>query len=51
VLLVSHDPTAVALCDRALLLEDGRIAAEGTPAEVIAAYMENSTRPATALEG
>jgi ABC-type polysaccharide/polyol phosphate transport system ATPase subunit len=51
VLLVSHDPTAVALCDRALLLEDGRIAAEGTPAEIISAYMESSTHPAASPAG
>lgn len=50
VLLVSHDPVAVALCDRALLLEDGRIAAGGTPAQIIAAYMESSTHPASNLE-
>jgi ABC-type polysaccharide/polyol phosphate transport system ATPase subunit len=51
VLLVSHDPVAVALCDRGLLLEDGRIAAAGTPADIIAAYMEDSTHPAANLEG
>jgi ABC-type polysaccharide/polyol phosphate transport system ATPase subunit len=44
--LVSHDPSAVSLCDRALLIEGGTIAARGTPAEIVAAYMRDSTRPA-----
>jgi len=51
VLLVSHDRMAVSLCDRALLLEDGRVAASGTPADIFAAYLESSTRPAASSEG
>jgi ABC-type polysaccharide/polyol phosphate transport system ATPase subunit len=39
VLLVTHDPKPVlGFCDRALLLDGGRIAAEGPGAEVFAAY-------------
>ena len=38
-LLISHDLTAVErLCDRAVLLEAGAIAATGTPADVVASY-------------
>jgi len=39
IVLVSHDLGAVArLCDRAIWLEEGRIAAEGAPHDVINAY-------------
>ncbi len=48
VLLVSHDPRAVSLCDRALLLESGRVAATGTPTEIYAAYMRDAAHPAQA---
>jgi hypothetical protein len=38
-LYVSHDPVSVArLCQRALLLVDGRIEADGSPADVISDY-------------
>lgn len=37
--LVSHDAATIAeLCDRCLWIEDGLVAAEGPPAEVLAAY-------------
>jgi lipopolysaccharide transport system ATP-binding protein len=37
--LVSHDAATIAeLCDRCLWIEDGLVAAEGRPAEVLAAY-------------
>ncbi len=43
VLLVSHDPsTVIQFCPRALLLDDGRIAFEGTGAEVVAEYGRRS---------
>jgi ABC-type polysaccharide/polyol phosphate transport system ATPase subunit len=42
VVLVSHDERAVSLCERALLLEGGRIAAAGTPEEIYAAYIQES---------
>jgi len=36
---VSHDPSAVErVCDRALLLEDGRVADDGSTADVLATY-------------
>jgi len=39
-MLVSHDLGAIRdLCSRAILLEHGRIAADGPPAEVVAAYL------------
>ncbi len=39
-LLVSHDPRTVAMfCERALLLEGGRIVASGPAGEVAAEYM------------
>ena len=38
-LFISHDLTAVErLCDRAVLLENGTVAAAGSPADVVAAY-------------
>lgn len=48
VVLVSHDERAVALCDRALLLDGGQVAAVGTPAEIFEAYLQDSTHPAAA---
>src|SRR5262249_2947814 len=39
ILVVSHDPSAVkTLCDRALLLHDGRIAEDGAPVGVLERY-------------
>jgi ABC-type polysaccharide/polyol phosphate transport system ATPase subunit len=49
--LVSHDERAVALCDRALLLDGGRVVAAGTPAEIFEAYLQDSTHPAAAAGG
>ena len=46
VVLVSHDERAVSLCDRALLLDGGLVAATGTPAQIFEAYMRESTHPA-----
>lgn len=41
-LLVSHDLNSIqSLCTRALWLEDGLVAAEGTPADVIMAYKQH----------
>jgi ABC-type polysaccharide/polyol phosphate transport system ATPase subunit len=41
---VSHDlRTVESLCDRAMLLDHGRIAAEGKPDEVVATYRERVT--------
>lgn len=46
IVLVSHDLSTVAnFCDRAILLQHGRIVAEGVPAEVIAFY-GGSVQPA-----
>jgi lipopolysaccharide transport system ATP-binding protein len=43
VLFVSHSLGAIRrLCDRAVLLEEGVIAADGEPADVIATYMEQA---------
>jgi ABC-type polysaccharide/polyol phosphate transport system ATPase subunit len=46
VLLVSHDERAVALCDRALLLDGGRVVATGRPADIFEAYLKESAHPA-----
>jgi ABC-type polysaccharide/polyol phosphate transport system ATPase subunit len=41
ILLVSHNPSDISkLCQRALLLDQGRIVREGTGAEVAAAYLD-----------
>ncbi len=46
--LVSHDPNEISrFCDRALLLEGGRIVAEGTGPEIAEAYRAGS--PASAM--
>jgi lipopolysaccharide transport system ATP-binding protein len=42
IILVSHNLNAVAsFCDRTILLDHGRIAAEGSPNEVIASYVDS----------
>ena len=41
ILFVSHDPGAIrALCSRAILLDKGRMEADGPPAEVLARYQK-----------
>lgn len=41
ILFVSHDPAAVrALCNRAILLNNGKMVAEGTPADVLNRYQK-----------
>jgi len=56
-LLVSHDRTAIqSICDRAILLDSGRLAREGSPEEVMDFYnaliaaRENSTVTQTTLD-
>jgi ABC-type polysaccharide/polyol phosphate transport system ATPase subunit len=42
IILVSHEPRAIAhFCDRALLLERGRISVSGSSQQVVAAYLES----------
>ena len=44
VIFVSHDLGAIQrLCDRALLMEGGRVAQDGTPADVVATYLHSSS--------
>jgi ABC-type polysaccharide/polyol phosphate transport system ATPase subunit len=44
VLMVSHDPRTIGtFCDRALLLDGGRIVAEGPGADIAARYVETLT--------
>jgi len=44
VVLVSHDPRNVReFCDRAVLIDSGRILAEGRPAEVADRYVTTLT--------
>ena len=50
IVLVTHDMTWVAeYCNRAILLEKGRVVAEGAPAEVVATHQEHSERRKAAL--
>ncbi len=45
IVLVTHDMSWVTeYCNRAILLEKGRIVAEGDPAEVVAIHQEHSER-------
>jgi ABC-type polysaccharide/polyol phosphate transport system ATPase subunit len=45
-IIVSHDPRIVAnFCDRALLLDDGRVAREGDAREIADIYVSRLTRP------
>jgi ABC-type polysaccharide/polyol phosphate transport system ATPase subunit len=51
IVLVSHDPSLVAEhCDRALLLVDGRIEADGVPRDVLAQYRQAVEAPQAAHE-
>jgi ABC-type polysaccharide/polyol phosphate transport system ATPase subunit len=46
VLLVSHDPRVIAtFCDRALLLDGGRIVLEGSPGAIADRYIATLTQP------
>jgi lipopolysaccharide transport system ATP-binding protein len=48
ILFVSHNMAAIqSLCGRAIWLHDGRIAAEGKPAQVISRYLQTSFSDAT----
>lgn len=39
-ILISHDPTALAQCQRLLWLDEGHLRADGTPADILPAYTE-----------
>jgi len=46
-ILVTHDPRIVdAFCDRGILMEAGRIVAEGSGAEIACRYQDSLTAPA-----
>jgi ABC-2 type transport system ATP-binding protein len=47
VILVSHDAGAIALCDRALLLEGGRVALSGSPQDIFKAYLAEAAYAAS----
>jgi lipopolysaccharide transport system ATP-binding protein len=50
VVFVSHQLQAVAqLCDRAILLEDGRVVLDGPSADVVAQYLQSVTRTTSSL--
>lgn len=39
-ILISHDPAALAHCQRLLWLDEGRLRADGTPSDILPAYSE-----------
>ena len=41
---ISHDPQAVAASDRVIWLEEGRLAADGPPSEVLPAFRAEMAR-------
>lgn len=43
VVVATHDLELAAACDRAIVLEDGRVLADGPPAEAVAAYLASLT--------
>jgi ABC-type polysaccharide/polyol phosphate transport system ATPase subunit len=48
VLLVSHNPLFITeFCDRAILLEQGRVRLDGSPTKVCEAYLQVTSHPAT----
>ncbi len=52
IVLVTHSmPTVNAYCDRAMLINDGRIASIGSPVEVSSQYIEVNMRAAAAARG
>jgi len=52
IVFVSHDMAAIQLlCTRALLLDHGRVAAEGAPADVVGRYLHTASRPLFEAEG
>jgi ABC-type polysaccharide/polyol phosphate transport system ATPase subunit len=52
IVFVSHSPGAVELlCDRAILLEEGRIAEEGSPDDVLRAYHRQLARESAPVVG
>ena len=44
VITISHDPAAVAICDRVIWLDAGRIRKDGSAAEVLAAFWAEMAR-------
>ena len=52
VIFVTHNPYAIErLCDRAIYIHEGRIAASGTPYEILHAYFRKSMDKSTVIAG
>ncbi|MCY3778698.1 MAG: ABC transporter ATP-binding protein [Chloroflexi bacterium] len=52
VIFVTHNPYSIErLCDRAIYVQDGRMAAEGSPSEILSAYFERSMDRSTVIAG
>ena len=52
VIFVTHNPYSIErLCDRAIYIQDGRMAAEGSPSAILQAYFEGSMDRSTVIAG
>ncbi len=52
IVFVTHNPYSIErLCQRAILLQDGRLAAAGTTSEILNAYYERSLDRSTVIKG
>ena len=52
IIFVTHNPYSIErICERAIYLHDGRIAAQGSPSDILSAYFEQSMDTSTVIWG